>query len=217
MALSPLADVRPARRPSAAEQARTIMAGTNVASLASLTGEGDPWASMVTFGLVGGVPVLCLSDLALHGRNLTGDQRGSLAVAVPGPGGQRTRPTAAGSRWPGGSRSHAGEEAAAAQAAYNDAVASAEVFTASPTSLSGSADRDRALGRRLRADGLGGPRELPGGRGRPRVTPRRVRGQPPERGPRRRAAADGPATWPATPTPPRPPACAPTATAWTWT
>ena len=43
---------------------------------------------MVTYGLIGGVPVLCLSGLALHGRNLTGDQRGSLAVAAPVPEGK---------------------------------------------------------------------------------------------------------------------------------
>jgi len=129
MALSPLVEVGPARRPSAAEQARTIMAGTNVASLASLTGDGDPWASMVTFGLVGGVPVLCLSDLALHGRNLKGDQRGSLAVAVPVP--QETDPSDSGRVTLAGRFEQPREdEAAAARAAYNGAVEGAEVFSA---------------------------------------------------------------------------------------
>ena len=45
--LEPLVQVPPARGPSAAEEARTIVAGTNVASLASLTSEGDrgrPWS-----------------------------------------------------------------------------------------------------------------------------------------------------------------------------
>lgn len=129
MALPPLADAGPARRPSAAEQARTIMAGTNVASLASLTREGDPWASMVTFGLVGGVPVLCVSDLALHGRNLKGDQRGSLAVAVPVP--EETDPSDSGRVTLAGRFEEPREdEAAAARAAYNEAVEGAEVFTA---------------------------------------------------------------------------------------
>jgi heme oxygenase (biliverdin-IX-beta and delta-forming) len=129
MALAPLEEATPARRPSAAEQARTIMAGTNVASLASLTREGDPWASMVTFGLVGGVPVLCLSDLALHGRNLKGDQRGSLAVAVPVP--EETDPSDSGRVTLAGTFEEPREdEAAAARAAYNGAVEGAEVFSA---------------------------------------------------------------------------------------
>ena len=129
MALSPLVDVSPARRPSAAEQARTIMAGTNVASLASLTREGDPWASMVTFGLIGGVPVLCVSDLALHGRNLKGDQRGSLAVAVPVP--EQTDPSDSGRVTLAGKFEEPHhEESAAARAAYTDAVEGADVFTA---------------------------------------------------------------------------------------
>ena len=69
-------------RPSAAEQARTIAAATNVATLASLTADGDPWASFVTYGLVGGKPVLCVSNLAEHGRNLAGDPRASLSIVA---------------------------------------------------------------------------------------------------------------------------------------
>jgi putative heme iron utilization protein len=65
-------------RPSAAEEARTIAASTNIATLASLTTAGDPWASFVTYGLHSGAPVLCLSNMAEHGRNLAGDQRASL-------------------------------------------------------------------------------------------------------------------------------------------
>ncbi|MGB3354830.1 MAG: DUF2470 domain-containing protein [Mycobacterium sp.] len=71
-------------RPSAAEEARTIAASTNTGTLASLTADGDPWASFVTFGLLGGAPVLCVSNLAEHGRNLTGDQRASIAIVAPG-------------------------------------------------------------------------------------------------------------------------------------
>ena len=128
MPLQPLKEVERARAPGAAEEARTIVAGTNVASLASLTADGDPWASVVTYGQIGGVPVLCLSDLALHGRNMAGDQRGSLAVAAPVPEGKD--PSDSGRVTLAGVFAEPrGEEAAAAQAAYNDAVASAEVFT----------------------------------------------------------------------------------------
>jgi heme iron utilization protein len=70
-------------RPSAAEQARTIAASTNTGTLASLTGDGDPWASLVTYGLLDGAPVLCVSNLAEHGRNLAGDPRASIAIIAP--------------------------------------------------------------------------------------------------------------------------------------
>jgi heme iron utilization protein len=72
-----------ASRPSAAEEARTIAASTNTGTLASLTATGDPWASFVTFGLLAGAPVLCLSNLAEHGRNLAADQRASIAIMAP--------------------------------------------------------------------------------------------------------------------------------------
>lgn len=69
-------------RPSAAEQARTIAAATNTATLASLTPDGDPWASLVAYGLLGGAPVLCVSNLAEHGRNLAADPRASLSIVA---------------------------------------------------------------------------------------------------------------------------------------
>jgi len=71
------------RRPSAAEEARTIAAATNTGTLATLTTTGDPWASFVTYGLLEGAPVLCLSRLAEHGRNLEHDPRASLAIVAP--------------------------------------------------------------------------------------------------------------------------------------
>lgn len=80
----PLTDVADPTRPSAAEEARTIAASTNAATLASLTTSGDPWASFVTYGLLGGAPVLCVSHLAEHGRNLAADPRASLSVVAPG-------------------------------------------------------------------------------------------------------------------------------------
>ncbi|MBD0322549.1 MAG: pyridoxamine 5'-phosphate oxidase family protein, partial [Aldersonia sp.] len=81
----PLGAIANPARPTAAEEARTIVAATNVATLASLTTAGDPWASMVTYGLLGGSPVLCVSDMAEHGRNLAADARASLAVVTPNP------------------------------------------------------------------------------------------------------------------------------------
>ena len=79
----PLTDPVNAARPSAAEEARTVTASTNTGTLATLTATGDPWASLVTYGLLDGAPVLCVSNLAEHGRNLTGDQRASIAIVAP--------------------------------------------------------------------------------------------------------------------------------------
>jgi heme iron utilization protein len=68
--------------PSSAEWARTIAAAANTATLATLTADGDPWASFVAYGLLGGAPVLCVSNLAEHGRNLAGDPRASLSIVT---------------------------------------------------------------------------------------------------------------------------------------
>jgi heme iron utilization protein len=78
----PLQQVRISAQPSAAEQARTIAAAGNAATLATLTADGDPWASLVAYGLVGGAPVLCVSNLAEHGRNLANDPRASLSIVA---------------------------------------------------------------------------------------------------------------------------------------
>jgi hypothetical protein len=80
--LPPLQPPVGSARPSAAEQARTIAAAGNAATLATLTTDGDPWASFVAYGLLGGQPVLCLSNLAEHGRNLAGDPRASLSIVA---------------------------------------------------------------------------------------------------------------------------------------
>jgi putative heme iron utilization protein len=79
----PLTPVVDATRPSAAEEARTIAASTSTGTLASLTSDGDPWASFVTYGLLDGAPVLCVSHMAEHGRNLAGDPRASIAIVAP--------------------------------------------------------------------------------------------------------------------------------------
>lgn len=79
----PLGDLVNPVRPSAAEEARTIAASTNTATLASLSADGSPWASLITYGLLGGDPVLCVSHMAEHGRNLAGDPRASISVVAP--------------------------------------------------------------------------------------------------------------------------------------
>jgi len=82
----PLRDVAPAPRLSADEEARTLVAARNVAALATLTPDGEPWASLVTYGsLEDGSPVLCLSVLAEHGRNLAADARASLLIIAADP------------------------------------------------------------------------------------------------------------------------------------
>jgi hypothetical protein len=78
----PLVATDRAPRLSAAEEARTLVAATNVASLATLTADGDPWASLITYGaLADGALVLCLSRLAEHGRNVAADPRASVIIA----------------------------------------------------------------------------------------------------------------------------------------
>lgn len=120
------AEVGDAARPSAAEQARTVAAAANAATLATLTADGDPWASFVAYGLLDGAPVLCVSNLAEHGRNLVADPRASLSIVAadtnPDPlaasritlAGKVARPPA--------------DERDAARAAYLNAVPGAGVY-----------------------------------------------------------------------------------------
>lgn len=76
----------PPARPSPAEEARTLVAAAPAATLATLSDDGGPWASMVVFAaLPDGAPVLCVSTLAEHGRNLRRDPRASLVVVGAGP------------------------------------------------------------------------------------------------------------------------------------
>jgi putative heme iron utilization protein len=96
----PLTPVQSAPRRSSAEEARTLVAGTIVASLATLSDDGAPWASLITYGaLADGSPVLCVSTLAEHGRNLARDPRASVIIADDAVGGDpltRGRVTLAG-------------------------------------------------------------------------------------------------------------------------
>jgi putative heme iron utilization protein len=79
----PLVPIIHPARPTAAEESRTIVASTNTGTLASLTTNGGPWASLVTYGLLDGAPVLCVSQMAEHGRNLAADPRASIAILGP--------------------------------------------------------------------------------------------------------------------------------------
>ncbi len=80
---------RNGNRRSASEEARTLVASTTSGTLATLSDDGAPWASLVTFGVMDdGAPVLCLSTLAEHARNLERDRQASLMVADPNHSGE---------------------------------------------------------------------------------------------------------------------------------
>jgi heme iron utilization protein len=80
----PVGEVAGAPRLSPAEEARTLLARTNVAALASMSDGGEPWASLITYGaLEDGSPVLCLSQMAEHGRNVARDPRASVMITAP--------------------------------------------------------------------------------------------------------------------------------------
>jgi len=65
--------------------ARAVLHEARTASLATLTSDGHPFASLVTFATMPDLaPVLWLSDLAVHSRNLARDNRASLLVVAPG-------------------------------------------------------------------------------------------------------------------------------------
>lgn len=85
---APLVDVPLAPRRSPAEEARLIVAQAEVATLATLSEDGSPWASLVAFAtLDDGAPVVMVSTLAEHGRNLKRDARASMVFALPQLGG----------------------------------------------------------------------------------------------------------------------------------
>lgn len=122
----PLTGLADDSRPSAAEEARTIAASTNTGTLATLTAQGDPWASFVTYGLLGGAPVLCVSNMAEHGRNLIGDPRASIAVVAPP---TESDPLANGRiTLAGAVRRPEGDDAEAARQAHLDAVPAAKYY-----------------------------------------------------------------------------------------
>jgi putative heme iron utilization protein len=121
-----LTEVSPAVRPTAAEEARTIASSTNTGTLATLTPSGDPWASFVTYGLLDGAPVLCVSNMAEHGRNLAGDQRASIAIVAPA---TEADPLASGRvTLAGAVERPSGDELAAARDAHVAAVPAAKYY-----------------------------------------------------------------------------------------
>jgi putative heme iron utilization protein len=78
------------RESTDAERARTLAATVSTGILSTIARDeaGTPFGSLAPFGLDGGArPVLCISELAEHTRNLRTDARCSLLVAqLPGSG-----------------------------------------------------------------------------------------------------------------------------------
>jgi putative heme iron utilization protein len=122
----PLRAVANPTRPSAAEEARTIAASRSSGTLATLSAAGDPWASLITYGLLDGAPVLCVTNMAEHGRNLAGDPRASIVIVAPS---SDPDPLASGRVTLAGIvEAPTGAERVAARDAYLTAVASAKYY-----------------------------------------------------------------------------------------
>jgi putative heme iron utilization protein len=117
---APLGPVPSAVVRTPAEEARTLVAQGRMAALATLSDDGSPWCSLVLYAaLADGTPVLCLSTLAEHGRNLVRDPRASLSIGEADPIGDPLdsgRVTLAGRV-----ETPAGEELEAAREAYKAA------------------------------------------------------------------------------------------------
>ncbi len=124
----PLTDVPAVRRRTPAEEARTLVSLTSVATLATLSDDGTPWASLVGYAaLEDGSPVLMVSTLAEHGRNLERDTRASLVVASPE---QRKDPLAAGRVTLAGRIVRpSGETEERARAAYRASVPASSIYS----------------------------------------------------------------------------------------
>ena len=92
-----------------------------MAALATISADGSPWGSLVLYAALGdGTPVLCLSTLAEHGRNVVRDARASLVVGESEVAGRPARQRPGDARR-ATSRCPAGEELEAARAAYKHA------------------------------------------------------------------------------------------------
>ncbi|MCK9250125.1 MAG: ABC transporter substrate-binding protein [Solirubrobacteraceae bacterium] len=128
---TPAAPLSPPRTSQArltpAAEARTIVASRTTSTLATLSDDGTPWASMISHGaLPDGTPVIMVSTLAEHGRNLEQDQRASISVVSHDSGRDpldQGRVTLAGRV-----ERPEGDELAAAEAAYIAAVPAAALF-----------------------------------------------------------------------------------------
>lgn len=89
-ATQPLRPPVPARRPTAGEEARTLVAAATRGTLGTLATEpaGHPFVSVTPYGLLAdGSPVLFISAMAEHTRNLDADPRASLLAAESEVGG----------------------------------------------------------------------------------------------------------------------------------
>ena len=74
----------PASFPADAELARTLIAGARQATLCTLTAEGYPYGSAVSYAADGaGAPLLLISELAEHTVNARADARVSMLVTAP--------------------------------------------------------------------------------------------------------------------------------------
>lgn len=74
----------PAPEPTHAERARTLVHYSTTGSLATMAADehGYPFGSVVTYALDGGGrPLLCLSDIAEHTRNMKLDSKASILVS----------------------------------------------------------------------------------------------------------------------------------------
>ncbi|OJY46851.1 DUF2470 domain-containing protein [Pseudonocardia sp. 73-21] len=77
----------PAPEPSDAELARTLIAAAPTAALSTIGEGGFPFGSLVTHAVdAAGRPLLLLSELAEHTRNLVADPRASLMAVQDGDG-----------------------------------------------------------------------------------------------------------------------------------
>ncbi len=81
---APSHPAHPATTRTPAEEARTLVDSARAGCLASLSDDGMPWASVITYGATqAGEPVLVLSTMAEHGRNLAREPRCSIVIAEP--------------------------------------------------------------------------------------------------------------------------------------
>jgi heme oxygenase (biliverdin-IX-beta and delta-forming) len=91
--------------PSDAERGRTLLAAVRTGALATLSSDpaGFPFGSLVAYAVDDlGRPLLCLSDLAEHARNLAADPRASLMASETGRDGHSLAPGGGDSLAPGG-------------------------------------------------------------------------------------------------------------------
>ena len=73
----------PSTFPSDAELARTLVAGTTRATLSTITEDGFPYGSAVSYAAGDdGLPVVLISEMAEHTVNARGNERASMLISV---------------------------------------------------------------------------------------------------------------------------------------